>query len=353
MVSISSTFNVLLVFFSCKDKGSNTETWTTCPVEKEVWNGPSGSEFGFRMVQDTESDLLWITAPEKCEAPLYTLDNQTLVSVDWSPSGCPTRIGQEIALESTTPWLYSPLRKTWIQMQSADPIEGQIEGRRLNYTSTNRKVLVDEYTVQAGGITHTLPALGMDLAVYADTIAVLTRGTAEGSTFVWIEGDSTALSNNDALYSRIHHFAPDKLGKPQWVLGGGSELHYLSNGELRVVSLPEWSILHTDLENHHRVSMGYGSDVGSLDGDANLDWVVSAPTAGSGQNGFPEQAGWVGWLEQHNGNWILQREWIGEVAFEHLGWSLLMDDTLTQRRLLAGSPSLSTVSQLTCFELEE
>ncbi len=347
MVSIVSMFNVVFVLFSCKDKGSGNTPWDVCSVETRTWDGPNGSEFGFRIQKDKESNVIWLTAPEDCETPLYTLENNTLASVDWAPEECMPRIGQEIALESTTPWLYAPLSKTWIDTQSNDIIDA----RRLAYTSTTRKILLDERTVQAGGTTHTLPALGMDLAVYADRVAVLTRGSSETSGYVWVDGDSTALPNDDTLYNRIHHFAPAPLGKPQWLLGGGGEtLRYLSNDGLTTVALPEWSLLHTDIPNHHRISMGYDSTLGSLDGDVHLDWVVSAPTAGSGQNGFPEQAGWVGWFEQHNRVWVLQREWIGDSAFEHLGWSVLIDETTTQHRLLAGSPTISKLSQLTCFE---
>ena len=86
--------------------------------------------------------------------------------------------------------------------------------------------------------------------------------------------------------------------------------------------LPDWSRLKQDMENHPHVSMGYASALIDIDDDGQMDWFVGAPTAGSGQDGdFAEQAGWIGWFELRNREWILQSRMDWARTFDHFGWS--------------------------------
>ena len=121
--------------------------------------------------------------------------------------------------------------------------------------------------------------------------------------------------------------------------------------KLFTVELPDWSLLKQDIEHHPHISMGYASVLIDLDNDAHLDWVVGAPTAGSGNNpDFPEQAGWVGWFEQNDREWVLRQEWTGAGTFDHFGWSLGIQQTDTQRTVFAGAPGSSTVSSTLCSQ---
>ena len=79
-----------------------------------------------------------------------------------------------------------------------------------------------------------------------------------------------------------------------------------------------------------------------------LDWVVGAPTAGSGNNpGFPEQAGWVGWFEQNDlsGSFVKS----GLVSLDHFGWSKVYSKP-TPNALCLQVPGSSTVSSTLCSQ---
>ena len=158
-------------------------------------------------------------------------------------------------------------------------------------------------------------------------------------------------------YKSVQPHSPlalDLTGRKQWVLGGGTDLTYTNGDTLFTVEIPDWSILKQDIEHHPHISIGYSSALLDLDNDGHLDWVVGAPTAGSGNNpAFPEQAGWVGWFEQDNRQWILRQEWTGGNTFAHFGWSLAIQQTDTKRIVFAGAPCASTVSNTICFQQVE
>ena len=91
---------------------------------------------------------------------------------------------------------------------------------------------------------------------------------------------------------------------------------------------------------------------GDIDGDCYPDWLVGAPTAGSGLiDGFPKQSGWVGWLEFED-TWTLQREWTGDLSFDYFGWSLEIMNTNNKRRAFVGTPKRSHVQEILAFEKE-
>ena len=346
-------FNVVFIVFACKNKDAPVDSvWKTCPTQSRSWNGVPDSEFGFRL--QAAEEQVWITAPQDCDTPLYILEEEGINPQSWSLENCTDRVGQEITVNKNDVWLYAPIQQQWLSMNEST----SVNGRRLSFTPTDKKVLLTDSSLTIGEVIHPLPKSAIDLTLYGEIPAVLLRGLP---TQIWTE-DGIHIPLRDAddrsdeqiersLYNRIHPFLQDVNGKNRWVLGGGEQLTYLQEDTLYTVSLPHSSILQSDISEHHRISMGYASSIGNYDNDVHLDWIVGAPTAGSGQTlDFPEQAGWVGWFERVNGSWILQKEWVGSEAFAHLGMSVSFFTTPTERRIIAGSPGLDQIDQLHCLQ---
>ena len=338
-------FSLLSLLFGCKD---SLENWEVCPAEDISYSGTEDSEFGFRLLSQDNSVL--ITAPSDCSTPLYTLKENGITPQDWPMEGC-SRWGQEITFKDGKSVLFGPLSQSRWQNTDGDLSIDAGSVRRLETLPDGRLVQLFPYTVKIGGIDHPLPAPGMDLANFDNNVAVLMRGIP---TQIWTVQDTFVFEDNASLYSRIHPFALDLAGRKQWVIGGGTDLVYTNGKTLFTVELPERSILKQDIEHHPHISMGYSSVLMDFDDDGHLDWVVGAPTAGSGNDPvFPEQAGWVGWFEQNNREWILRQEWTGNGSFAHLGWSLAILQTESARTVFAGSPGDSKVSSTVCFQQVE
>ena len=336
-------FSLLILLLGCKDRSQTN--WELCTGDLETYVDVEDSEFGFRMLSDGED--VYITAPSKCTSPLYKLSNSELTSQSWSTDGC-ARWGQEITLKDGSPVLFGPLSDIRWQNDTEALELSSTNVRRLDTLPDERLVQLFTNSVKIGGIEHPLPATSIDMARYDDDIAVLMRGTP---TQVWTLNATFGFSETTNLLNRIHPFAPALTGKPQWVLGGGPDLLYTDGETLYSVQLPDWSLLKQDMVNHPHVSMGYASALMDIDDDGQMDWFVGAPTAGSGQDGdFAEQAGWVGWFELRNREWILQKEWLGTKAFEHYGWSLALQQSDSQRSILVGAPGVSTVTETVCLQ---
>lgn len=352
-------FNVVFIVFACKNKDAPEDSvWKTCPTQSRSWGGAPDSEFGFRL--QAAEEQVWITAPQDCDTPLYTLSETGITPQPWSLERCADRIGQEITVHKDEVWLYAPIQQQWLSTTDLPPVEG----RRLSHTPTDEKVLLTNGSLTMGEVVYPLPKSAMDLALYGDTPAVLLRGLP---TQIWTkDGIHAPINNRDhtnssndtqeetsesPLYNRIHPFLQDINGEHRWVLGGAEQLTYVQGDTLHTVSLPNWSLLKSDISEHHRISMGYASSAGNYDGDIHLDWIVGAPTAGSGQVvDFPEQAGWVGWFEQDHGTWTLRKEWVGSEPFAHLGMSVSLFATPTERRIIAGAPGSDRIDQLHCLQ---
>ena len=339
-------FSLLTLLFGCKDSG--LENWEVCPEESISYSGTEGSEFGFRLL--SHNDDIFITSPSDCSTPIHALDENGITPQEWKEEEC-ARWGQEVTFKDDTPVLFGPLSESrWQNSESTLDI-GAINIRRLQTLPDGRLVQLFPNSVKIGGIDHPLPSTSMDLANFDNHVAVLMRGTP---TQIWTVEDTFIFEDNTSLYSRIHPFALDLAGRKQWVLGGGADLTYTNGETLFTVEIPDWSLLKQDIEHHPHISIGYSSALLDLDNDGHLDWVVGAPTAGSGNNPeFPEQAGWVGWFEQDNRQWILRQEWTGGNTFAHFGWSLAIQQTDTKRIVFAGAPGASTVSNTICFQQVE
>ena len=336
-------FSLLTLLIGCKDRSQSN--WESCTDEVISYAGTEESEFGFRMLS-TGLDV-YITAPSNCTSPLYKLSDSEITPQSWSTETC-DRWGQELVLQNGSPVLFGPLSNTRWQNSDGNLDINTPNIRRLQTLPDGRLVQLFTNTVKIGGIEHPLPATSMDLTNFDTHVAVLMRGTP---TQIWTVEDTFTFENNTSFFSRIHPFALDLGGRKQWVLGGSSELVYTNGDTLFTVELPDWSILQPDVEHHPHISMGYASALIDLDDDGLLDWVVGAPTAGSGQDeGFPEQAGWVGWFEQRGREWILQQEWTGTKPFEHFGWSLALQQSESKRSVLVGAPGVSTVKQTVCVQ---
>ena len=336
-------FSLLTLLFGCKDR--SPKDWEPCTEELTTYTGPEESEFGFRMLANGSE--VYITAPSNCTSPLYKLSNGELTAQSWTTDAC-ARWGQEITLRDGSPVLFGPLSDTRWQNDVNNIELTSTNIRRLGTLPDGRLVQLFNNSVKIGGIEHPLPATSIDMARYDDDIAVLMRGIP---TQVWTLNATFVFNETTNLLSRIHPFGPALTGKPQWVLGGGPDLLYTDGDTLYTVELPDWSRLKQDMVNHPHISMGYASKLMDLDNDGLLDWIVGAPTAGSGQNeGFPEQSGWVGWFEQRGRGWELQKEWTGASPFALFGWSVTIQQSDIQRSVLIGSPGASTVSQAACFQ---
>lgn len=294
----------------------------------------------------TKDDTLYITAPSDCSTPLYTLESDGIIGVEWENTEC-ARWGQELS-HINHPVLYGPLST---QRWNTDIEIGSTNITRLQALPDERLVQLGPNSVKIGGITHPLPRTSIDMARYDDDIAVLMRGSPAQ---VWTLEATFTFDESPALFSRIHPFVQTLSGTHQWVLGGGSDLTYTDGESLHTVQLPEWSLLQQDMAHHPAVSMGYSSALADINDDGILDWIVGAPTAGSGNaDNFPEHAGWVGWFEHHDRSWILRKEWIGSEPFEHFGWSVAIHNTAGKRSILSGSPGASRVSEIHCLEAEK
>jgi hypothetical protein len=135
------------------------------------------------------------------------------------------------------------------------------------------------------------------------------------------------------------------------VIGGGQQVYTWVDDQANALDIDPTSMLGRDQIYHPHVSIGYASVLTDIDGDGSLDWFIGAPTAGSGQtSGFEEHAGWVGWFEQIDGRWQLEREWTGTEAFAHFGWSLVVLSTSTRFSIAVGAPNQSTVTEIIGFE---
>lgn len=336
-------FSLLTLLFGCKDRSQTN--WELCTEDLATYTDTEETEFGFRML--SEGKEVYITAPSNCTSPLHKISNNELVSQSWSTDAC-TRWGQEITLKDGLPVLFGPLSDTRWQ-NSTDTLElSSTNVRRLDTLPDGRLVQLFTNTVKIGGIEHPLPATSIDMARYGSDIAVLMRGTP---TQVWTLNATFVFNDTTNLLNRIHPFAPALTGKPQWVLGGGPDLLYTDGYTLYTVELPDWSRLKQDMVNHPHVSMGYASALMDIDNDGQMDWFVGAPTAGSGQDSnFAEHAGWVGWFELRNHEWILQQEWTGTKEFEHFGWSLALQQSESKRSILVGAPGVSTVTETVCVQ---
>ena len=337
-------FSLLTLVLSCKGTQEAHINWTTCTDDATVYTGETGSEFGFRML--TKNDALYITAPSNCDTPLYTLESSGIVPVSWESTEC-ARWGQELT-HLAQPVLYGPLsERQW----NTDIEIGSTNIKRLQTLPDGRLVQLGPDFVKIGGIHHPLPGISMDMARYDDVIAVLMRGIP---TQIWTIDATFTFDQSTALFNRIHPFVQTLSGNHQWVLGGGSQLVYTDGEAMYTVPLPEWSRLQQDLRHHPAISIGYASTLTDINDDGILDWIVGAPTAGSGNSStFPEQAGWVGWFEHRNREWILVQEWTGTETFEHLGWSVAIYETKGKRSVFAGSPGTSRVSEIVCLEPQE
>ena len=178
-----------------------------------------------------------------------------------------------------------------------------------------------------------------------ESVAVLFRTSP---ALVWSTVDNTEYTvPSEQLFSRIHSIKETS----SWVLGGTSELLLWDGTTFTEIEWPEDSLISRDLKNHPWVSLGYSNVSGDLDGDSNPDWLVGAPTAGSGSlSGFPKQAGWVGWLEFNGTQWELQREWTGNQSYSYFGWALEMLEEDSQHLVFAGIPGQDKVQNIITFE---
>ena len=103
-------FNVVFIVFACKNKDAAEDSvWKTCSTQSDSWSGAPNSEFGFRL--QAAEEQVWITAPQDCDTPVYTLDQNGITPQSWSLETCTDRIGQEISLYKDDVWLYSPIQQ--------------------------------------------------------------------------------------------------------------------------------------------------------------------------------------------------------------------------------------------------
>lgn len=335
-------FSLVFLSFSCKNNVPTPSNWQPCEDAPVDWQGPEGSDFGFRL--HLHQDKVYITAPNDCNTPLYQLDDNRLSPLEWNTDECLPRLGQDIVSDEQV-WLYAPTKQEWHTGYAPNVLTG----RRLTFVE-DQAVLLTTNALYHNDQMVSFDHSSVDMARYATDIAVLLRSSPAS---IWTKKGTYTLNEQDGLFNRIHPFISTANGERQWLLGGGQELVIVNSTAQtnRKITLPTNSRLQTESTKHPLSSIGYSSALGDIDRDGRLDWLVGAPTAGSGTSEeFPEQAGWIGWLEQHNGQWLLQQEWVGAEPFAHLGMSLIIQTSDTRQRVLGGASGTNSVSELFCLE---
>ena len=336
---------VLIPWLACKSKTEKDNTLPEPRVELALeslrsWTGTAGSRFGTSL--QYWNDTLWISAPDDCEHTLYQVTNDTLSPVQ-NHSNCAGQEGHQMLIGPDDLWLYTPLPSPSWQSLSGEIING----RRMAWLEGVPHWTTDS-TVQSADSNVAFTENIQDLTVHKEQWIALLNGTLQ-SIVTSENSDSPATLDSLVQSPRLYTLHHDD--QPLTIIGGGQRVYTWVDDQVTALDIDPTSILGRDQAYHPHVSIGYAGVLTDIDGDGYLDWFIGAPTAGSGQtSSLEEHAGWVGWFEQIDNTWQLQREWTGTEAFAHFGWSLVVLSTSTRFSIAVGAPNQGTVTEIIGFE---
>lgn len=336
---------VLIPWLACKSKTEKDNTLSEPRVELaseslRSWTGTAGSRFGTSL--QYWNDTLWISAPDDCEHTLYQVTNDTLSPVQ-NHSNCAGQEGHQMLIGPDDLWLYTPLPSPSWQSLSGEIING----RRMAWLE-GVPHWTNDSTVQSVDFNIDLTQNIQDFTIQNDQRIALLNGVPQ-SLVTTDSTDTPVVLESLVQSSRLYTLQHDTQSLR--VIGGGQEVYTWANDQVTALDIDPISLLGRDKTYHPHVSIGYSSILTEIDGDGNLDWFIGAPTAGSGQtSNFAEHAGWVGWYEQIDNTWQLQREWLGTEAFAHFGWSLTAISTNTRFSIAVGAPNSGIVTEIIGFE---
>lgn len=335
---------VLIPWFACKSKPEK-DVIRNLRVELaseslRSWTGTEGSRFGTAL--QYWNGTLWISAPEDCDHTLFQVIDDILSPVQ-NHSNCTGQEGHQLQIGPDDLWLYTPMPSPSWQSLSGE----SIEGRRVAWLD-GVSYWTNDSTVQSSDSSVAFTENIQDFTVQNDQWIALLNGAPQ--SLVTTDTSDTpvileSLSQSPRLYTLQHN------DQSLTVIGGGQQVQIWTGEQVTALDINPTSTLGKDQAYHPHVSIGYASVLTNIDGDDHLDWFIGAPTAGSGQTfGFEEHAGWVGWFEQIDGTWQLQREWLGTEAFAHFGWSITAISTSTRFSIAVGAPNKDTVTEIIAFE---